>query len=288
MLLPNEDAINALVKTLQTRSKIVITGVGEHVEEIKNILNSLAHLAPVKLDTLTIVGDVITVEITDFESGSKKLDITAEELIKKIPIVIQEITKDLITAKTTLSGLVYSKYADAPLYYSRLTNNLFKSTTEQVPAKMIPKYLEHAQNLYEKHLKDFMPAMHALDTQRSKAIRDSQISRGFEDIPDVGMKVKIMPYADMIVRHGEKKLNDLIVIANPQSPFYGVAYIKPLAYLAEHEATITSINQTSGAVKLECMVDGKNIFDISEMTIDGEVYQLDPAPKFNESHLIKA
>ena len=285
MILPNENAIKAFNEIVADAKSVKITNIGDIAGTLKVTLNVLAHLTPkFSLGSLDIIEDNILIPLN---GKGKEVTLTALELIVKIPFISKEVTDDLITAKGTLNGLVYSKYADAPMYFSRTTNTLFNSVNGQIKTGSIPKYLAGAKNLYEKHLKEFMPTMHAIEAERTKLIKESQIGRGFTGAPAEGMKVKIMPYADMVAKHGEEVFNEQITIANAQSPTYGVPFIKFMSFLSEYEATILSINTTSGAVTLECIVDGKNVFDVSEVTIDGEVQQLDPAPKLHETMLIK-
>lgn len=282
MLLPNQEAFYAFKESCEGVKTLKIHTVGEDMENILTLLNQVRLLdTNFTLKVEHFNRDAIAIKIAS--TGTIKR-LTAQEFIESLPVTAVPIGTEHTTAKSTLSGLVYNHMLEAPLYYSRATNTLLKSSTEPVPVQDTARYLNNCVNLYEKHLKEFMPAVHVLETNRVKVIRKSLESRGFSKIPAIGDRVKLLDYAEMVSMYGEDTETIAVPFIKAQNSTYGIPFIKPLEILCGKEGVIKAFNKTTGIIEVESLEDGKNIFNVRDEDIG---LTLDRRPLFHESQFRK-
>lgn len=284
MKLINTGAYSAFLENLANRKSLIVTNVPSDNKVVIDVLNSLKHLMPaLSFNEANIAKGTITVPIK--KGKNKSHTITANKLIEELSITSVALTDDIVTTKNTVSGLFYSPFSDCPVYFSRATGVMLDAMTNLIAPDLINKYLDNGINLYEKHLKGFMPAIHVIEAQRTANIRTSQEARGFTNIPTVGDTVVVMGYSDMASMYGEDMSSAVVHFIKKQDNLYGGGFIKPLKFLCGEVATIEEFNKTTGQVKLSCIKDGKNIFDVTHIEIDGASHRMSPAPTFHEQIL---
>ena len=282
MNIPDLEGLTEVLEGLNNVKKLTITGNSQNPKLIECINVLLVHIPGSSVDTVT--NSSFRLKLSD--SGSSK-SIKSAWLQEQLNLEEIEISDEHFTVKGTLSGLFYSPLANAPMYLSRANNNVLLSTTEVLPASIAKHYVKDAKNMYEKHLKDYMPAVRLLEVSRVKNIRASQEARGFTRIPEIGDEVVIMGYAEMCNMYGEDTQTASIAFAKTQSSTYGVPFIKPLEHLAGIPAIIADINNSTGIVRLKNKETGEFITDINNITIDGVERRMSPPPKFHEQSLRK-
>jgi len=288
MILTDNVAVDAFKEQMEDKEFLTITDIGEVLKDLPTLLNTITHFLPqISLATMAIKKNKITLRAIGGTSGEETY--TAVELMDKLSISEISVDDALTTARNTINGLIYSPYSDTPMYYTKANNSLLRADCSQIPFKDVYKYLDNAVSMYAKNLKVFMPEVALVEQRKQSLITASQEARGFPNGIEVGMLVRIRDYAAMVAEYGERgfslteDVSSELVAAS--SATYGIPFMKPFMYLRDHIGTVTNINHTTGIIELSCMVDGKNVFKATDITIGDFEAALDKPIVLHEAHI---